>query len=171
MFLERYLGLCMPDLPLLRWEVLPGEPDDFRQCAVIGLDVGGHMLVLDERGPEEDERVGRARDVVLWLLLSVTTAPSRRRCVLGGREEHARARRLLWRRRVVERHRGHRGRERDTLGRGRIDWRSPGQLYAFCSIEHQHAASHRSCSESRGGRPHLSSPHALNLACVQQACR
>lgn len=77
MFLEGDLRLCMPDLTFLRREVLPGESNDLGECAVVRLDVGRNVLVLDKRGPEEDKRIGRPGNVVLWLLLCVTTSASR----------------------------------------------------------------------------------------------
>lgn len=47
--LERRLRLAVPDLALLVRQVLPGEADDLRERAVVGLDLGGDMLALDER--------------------------------------------------------------------------------------------------------------------------
>lgn len=72
---ERDLGLCVPDLPFLVRERLPGEPDDLGERAVVCLDLRGDVLVFDEGGSEEDERVRGARDVILWLLLRMTVAP------------------------------------------------------------------------------------------------
>jgi hypothetical protein len=72
--LESGLGLCMPNLSLLVRQVLPGEADDLGERAVVGFDLSRDMLALDERGTEEDERVGRTGDVVLWLLLAVCRA-------------------------------------------------------------------------------------------------
>ena len=63
MFFQRGLGLGVPDLALLVREVLPGETDDLGQGAMVGLDLGGDVLVLDEGRAEEDEGVARARDV------------------------------------------------------------------------------------------------------------
>src|ERR1700731_315466 len=53
----------MPYLALLVGEGLPGEADDLGEGGVVGLDGGGDVLVADEGRAEEDERVGRARDV------------------------------------------------------------------------------------------------------------
>lgn len=58
------LRLRLPDLALLEAEVVPHHADDLGQRAVVALDAGRHVLRLDERRAEEDERVGRARDVL-----------------------------------------------------------------------------------------------------------
>ena len=75
--LERGLGLRVPDLALLLGQVLPGEADDLAQRAVVRFELGRDVLVLDERRAEEDERVWRARDVVLGPLLGVRGAARR----------------------------------------------------------------------------------------------
>ena len=46
------LGFAVPELALLVGHVLPGEPDDLRQCAVVRLDLRGDVPALDERGTE-----------------------------------------------------------------------------------------------------------------------
>jgi len=86
MLLESGLGLCVPDLTLFVREVLPGEADDLGESAVVCLDLRGDVLTLNERRSEENESVGRARDVVLWLLLAMsrTTAGG---TLVGRREE------------------------------------------------------------------------------------
>lgn len=58
------LRLRLPDLALLEAEVVPHHADDLGQRAVVALDAGRHVLRLDEGRAEEDERVGRARDVL-----------------------------------------------------------------------------------------------------------
>ena len=66
------LGLAVPDLALLVRHVLPGEPDDLGERAVVRLNLGRDVPALDERGAEEDERVRRAGDVVVCFLLPVS---------------------------------------------------------------------------------------------------
>lgn len=58
------LRLRLPDLALLEAEVVPHHADDLGQRAVVALDAGRDVLGLDEGRAEEDERVGRARDVL-----------------------------------------------------------------------------------------------------------
>ena len=65
-------GFAVPELTLLVGHVLPSEADDLRQRAVVRLDLRGDVPTLDKRGTEQDEGIGRARDVVIRLLLSVS---------------------------------------------------------------------------------------------------
>lgn len=58
------LRLRLPDLALLEAEVVPHHADDLGERAVVALDAGRDVLGLDEGRAEEDERVGRARDVL-----------------------------------------------------------------------------------------------------------
>lgn len=58
------LRLRLPDLALLEAEVVPHHANDLGQRAVVALDAGRHVLRLDEGRAEEDECVGRARDVL-----------------------------------------------------------------------------------------------------------
>ena len=62
-FLLRLLGFDMPGLAFVVRKVLPGHTNDLGERAVVGLNLGGDMLALDERRTEEDERVGWAGDV------------------------------------------------------------------------------------------------------------
>ena len=66
------LGLAVPDLALLVRHVLPGEPDDLGERAVVRLNLGRDVPALDERGAEEDERIRRAGYVVVRFLLPVS---------------------------------------------------------------------------------------------------
>ena len=127
--LERGLGLGVPDLALLRGQVLPREADDLAQRAVVRFDLGRDVLVLDERRAEEDERVWRARDVVLGPLLGVRGAARacgacRRTLFAVCGEEERRVcsghERLIRARRVVERARGDGRGERDALRSGEV---------------------------------------------------
>lgn len=87
MLVESSFSFGMPDLTLLVRQILPSETDDLGESAVVGLDLGGDMLTLDERGAEEDKGVGRTRDMVFGLLfaMSGTTA---RGAFGGGREKN-----------------------------------------------------------------------------------
>lgn len=73
--LARLQRLRVPDAPLGLGEVLPGATDDFGKRAVAGFDGGWDALAADEGRAEEDERVGRARDVRGVPLLPVRRAP------------------------------------------------------------------------------------------------
>lgn len=77
MFLLRDLGSGMPDLALRVGKTLPGESNNFREGAVVGLDTSGDMLVLDEGGPEENEGIGGSRDMILRLLLRMSGLTTR----------------------------------------------------------------------------------------------
>lgn len=59
---------------------------------MIGLYLRGDVLTLDERRSEEDESIGRARDMVLRLLLAVGRTPTGRTFGRRGEED-----RLGWR--------------------------------------------------------------------------
>ena len=77
------LGLCelrlaVPELALLVRHVLPGEPNDLGQSAVVRLDLCGNVPALDEGRAEEDEGVRGSRNVVIRLLLPVTWLSRRR---------------------------------------------------------------------------------------------
>ena len=115
--LESGLGLGMPHLPLLVRQILPGEANDLGERAVVGLDLGRDVLALDERGAEENEGIGRTRDVVVRLLLAVARA-TRRGTVVGRREELGLADGLRRRGRVIERDRGDVRRKRNCGGLG-----------------------------------------------------
>ena len=119
--LERDLGLRVPDLALLVRKILPGETDDLGQCAVIGLDLGGDMLVLDEGGAEEDEGVRGAGNMVLGLLLRVRGAAGSSAAFARGEEKRLRVG-LRRTRGIVERAGGDIRGERDACrGGGEID--------------------------------------------------
>ena len=62
-FLLRLLGLEVPGPALVVRKVLPGHTDDLGERAMVRLDLGGDVLTFDKRRTEEDERVGRARDI------------------------------------------------------------------------------------------------------------
>ena len=62
-FLLRLLGLEVPGLAFVVGKILPGHTDDLGERAMVGLDLGGNVLTLDERRPEEDECVGRTGDI------------------------------------------------------------------------------------------------------------
>jgi hypothetical protein len=83
---ERGLGLCMPDPTLVIRKVLPCEADDFGEGAVVCFDLGRNVLALDERRAEQDEGIGRARDVILRLLLAVGRS-ARGGTIIGRGEE------------------------------------------------------------------------------------
>ena len=59
----------MPFLALLVGKLRPGEPDDLRESAVVGLYVRRDDLTLDKRGSEEDERILGSLNVILVALL------------------------------------------------------------------------------------------------------
>ena len=112
MRVESKLSLGVPNLPLVVGEVRPGDSNDLRQRTMIGLDLGGDVLVLDERRAEENERVWRTRDVILWLLPRVPSA-TRGSGRFDGREEHGLGRRTLMGRWIEVRLRCHSGCKRD----------------------------------------------------------
>jgi hypothetical protein len=72
--LKSLFRFLVPYLTLLIRQTLPSDADDLGQSGMIRLDLGGNVLTLDERGAEEDEGVGRARDMVLWFLSGVGLA-------------------------------------------------------------------------------------------------
>lgn len=127
-FVERSLGFRVPKLLLAIGELLPGETNDCGERAVVGLDLGRHMVAFDERGTEQNKSVGWARNMILRLLLTVACT-TRRGAVIGRRENYILARRGIdkrWRS-LIEGHRGDGWYEGDTLypcGR-RLDWKSP----------------------------------------------
>ena len=63
MLLEHLARLNLPQPPLGDGQLLPDDADDGGELAVVGLGRRVDVLVADEGGAEEDERVGRARDV------------------------------------------------------------------------------------------------------------
>jgi hypothetical protein len=69
----------VPDLAFFMREILPGEADDLGKGGMVGLDLRGDVLVLDEGGAEENEGVGRSWDVVLWFLLTMALTLDERR--------------------------------------------------------------------------------------------
>jgi len=77
----------MPEKPLLVRKVLPSETDDFREGAVVGLDLSRDVLAFDEGGAEEDERIRGARNVILRLLLAVGDLARRGSVFVGGGTE------------------------------------------------------------------------------------
>jgi hypothetical protein len=72
--LQCSLGLGVPYLTLIVREVLPSESDDLRKSAVIGLNLGRHMLAFNKRGAEKYEGVWRSGYVVLWFFLAMSRA-------------------------------------------------------------------------------------------------
>jgi hypothetical protein len=139
---ESGFGLDVPDLALFVGKVLPSETDDFGKGGMVGLDLCGHVLILDEGRAEEDEGVGRSGDVVLWFLLPVAlTLEESGKCVgkgivqwrgeEGGLEEGSGGRG-----RIVESDGSHVWGEGDGLGGdgGGVEWRCPGELVAFVEI-------------------------------------
>ena len=78
----------MPEKPLLIREIFPSETDDFREGAVIGLDLARDVLPFDEGGAEEDERIRGAWNMIFRLLLAVGSL-ARGGCVflVGGTED------------------------------------------------------------------------------------
>lgn len=62
-FLLRLLSLEVPGPALVVRKVLPGHTNDLGERAMVRLDLGGDVLTFDKRRTEEDERVGRARDI------------------------------------------------------------------------------------------------------------
>jgi hypothetical protein len=67
----RDLGFGMPDLPLLVRHVLPSEPNDLREGAVVCLDLRRDVPTLNERRAEQDESIWRAGYIIICLLLSM----------------------------------------------------------------------------------------------------
>lgn len=62
-------SLEMPSLTFVLWETLPCHPDNLGQGRMVRLDLRRHVLALDERRTEEDERIGGTGDVVFRFLL------------------------------------------------------------------------------------------------------
>jgi hypothetical protein len=101
--LQSSFGLGMPNLPLVVRQVLPSETDNLRQSAVIRFDLGGDVLTLNERRPEEYKGIGRTGYVVLRFLLAVCRT-ARYRAIIGRGEEDCFARGINHGRRVIEGH-------------------------------------------------------------------
>lgn len=65
---------------------------DLGQAAVVSFDLVRNMLSFDKRGPEEDEGVGRARDMrgILAPVFGVCTSRAQRRRTGRRHDEHCR---------------------------------------------------------------------------------
>lgn len=61
----------VPNLAFGVRKATPGDTDDLGERAVARLDLCADVTILDEGGTEEDERVGRAGDVVIGFFLVV----------------------------------------------------------------------------------------------------
>ena len=70
-FDEGHFCSHVPDLAFGMRKTTPGDTDDLGEGAVAGHDLCADVTILNEGRTEEDERVGRARDVVIGLFLGV----------------------------------------------------------------------------------------------------
>ena len=83
MILERGFGFGMPRLALLVRQILPGEPDDLGERAMVGHNLGRNVVALDEQGAVG---IGWTGNVAVRPLLTVARA-TMSGTIVGRREE------------------------------------------------------------------------------------